>query len=131
MATTMLCNVTILVDGTNLSGACNEATVNYSAEMLDATTFGLCTRVRKGGLTTFNLALKGFTFLGTSCEPDVVLGGNVGSSGRLMLFAPTRMYGCQECVYVGRGVVESYTPGGAVGTIMPFSASIVGTGVAG
>ena len=38
--TTMLCNVTVLVDGVNLSGACNEATLNYSAEMLDVTTFG-------------------------------------------------------------------------------------------
>lgn len=131
MATTVLCNVTVIVDGTNLSGACNEATVNYSAEMLDATTFGVCTRVRRGGLTTFGLALKGFDFMGSSCSPESLLQPIVGSCGHLFAFFPTTLTGCAECGYAGRAVVESYTPGGAVGTIMPFTASLVGGGVDG
>ena len=129
MATTVLCNVTVLVDGLDLSGACNEATVNYSAEMLDTTTFGTCTRKRQGGLTTFGLALKGFDFLGTSCSPEATIQPIVGSSGHMFAFFPTVLHGCQECGFIGRAVVESYTPGGTVGTIMPFTTSIVGTGV--
>jgi hypothetical protein len=127
--TTVLCNVTVLVDGYNLSGACNEATVSYASEMLDATTFGLCTRVRRGGLTTFNLALKGFDFLGSACSAEALFQPIVGSSGHMFAFFPTTITGCAECGYVGRGTVDSYSPGGTVGTIMPFTTSIVGTGV--
>ena len=126
--TNILTNVTVLVDGLNLSGVCNEATVNYQAEMLDATTFGLGTRVRRGGLTTFSLAVKGFDFMGSACSPESLFQPIVGSSGHMFAFFPTTITGCAECGYVGRGTVESYSPGGTVGTIMPFTTSIIGTG---
>lgn len=126
--TNILSNVTVLVDGYNLSGACNEATVSYQSEMLDVTTFGLGTRVRRGGLTTFSLALKGFDFLGSACSPEALFQPIIGSSGHMFAFFPTTITGCAECGYVGRGTVESYSPGGTVGTIMPFTTSIIGTG---
>jgi hypothetical protein len=131
MATTVLSNCTVLVDGVNLSGACNEATVNYSAEMLDETTFGVTTRIRKGGLTAFSVALKGFALQGTSCEPDALMQPIVGSSGTIFCFFPTTLQGCAANGVAGRCVVESYTPGGAVGTIVPFAASLAGAGVEG
>jgi hypothetical protein len=129
--TAVYSNVTILVDGLNLSGQCNQASVNYSAEMLDVTTFGAVgnTRVRQGGLTTFSLGLQGFDFQGCSCSPEALLQPIIGSSGHMFTFFPTTIHGCQGCGYAGRAVVESYTAGGAVGAIMPFSANIVGTGV--
>lgn len=131
MPTRTLTNCIALVDGVDLSGACNEALVNYSAEMLDATTFGNTTRIRKGGLTTFALALKGFALMGTSCEPDAVLQPIVGSSGTIFCFFPGTLYGCSADGVAGRCTVESYTPGGPVGVIIPFSATLQGVGVEG
>lgn len=126
--TAVLNNITLLVNGMNLSGACNEATVNYSAEMLDATTFGCTTRVRRGGLTTMALALKGFDLMGSSCSPENVLQPIVGSSGTIFAFFPSTITGCTECGYAGRGIVEAYNPGGAVGTIIPFTAALQSAG---
>ena len=131
MATTVLTNCTVIVDGANLSGGCNEATVNYSAEMLDATAFGQTTRVRIGGLTTFNLAVKGFALIGSSCEADAVIQPIVGSTGHLFAFFPSTLYGCSANGVVGRCAVESYVVGGAAGVIVPFTALLTGVGVEG
>ncbi len=131
MATTVLTNITVLVNGVNLSGVCNEATLNYSAEMLDATTFGQTTRVRKGGLTTITANLKGFCMVGSSSEPDALIQPIVGSCGTIFAIFPTTLHGCQECGYATRGVVESYVPGGAVGTLLPFTATLQGAGIEG
>jgi hypothetical protein len=127
MATTVLCNCKVLVDGTDLSGACNEATVSYTAEMLDATTFGICTRVRKGGLTALAIALKGFYHLG-STGPDGTLWPVVGEPDRVFTFFPTTITTGSYCGYASKATVESLVPGGTVGTLTPFTASIVGNG---
>lgn len=127
MSTRVLCNVTILVNGTDLSGACNEASVNYTAEMMDATTFGNCTRVRKGGLTSLAINMKGF-WEGGSTGADGTLWPVVGTANSLFSFFPNSVTAGTYCGYASKCTVESMVPGGTVGTLIPFTASIVGGG---
>jgi len=131
MATTVLNNVTVLVNGTNISGLCNEATVNYAAEMIDQTTFGATTRERRGGLTTITIGLKGFLIDAGTTGPETVLGDVIGTCGTQYAFFPTTVNACYECGFAGRGVVQDYNPGGAVGAIAPFTATIASAGVEG
>jgi len=127
MATNTLTNCTVLVNGTNLSGACNECTVGYTAEMLDATTFGTGTRMRKGGLTTITVDVKGFLNLGAT-GPDGRIFPVVGSAGSVFTFFPTTIVEGGYGGYAAKCVAASFNPGGPVGALLPFTATIEGAG---
>jgi len=137
MATTVLNNITVLVNGTNLSGVCNEAAINFSAEMIDQTTFGNTTRIRRGGLTAMTVNLKGFMNDGPTAAVGGSTGGEsalypvVGSSGTIITIFPTTIDTCSPCGFATRGVVESFIPGGAVGAILPFTAVLQSAGLEG
>ena len=131
MPTKVLNNIQVVVNGADLSGVCNEATLNYTTEMLDETCFGDTTRVRRGGLSTFELNLKGFltepaTGLSTGAES---LAAVMGSSGTIFTVIVATSTTGLLTGYAGRGTVSNYELGGAVGTILPFTATLTAVGV--
>ena len=126
MATVLYTNVVALVGGANLSGDCNQASVDYTAEMLDATTFGDTTRRRKGGLTSIKVALAGFVNHGVG-EPLPLLTDQMGAVSILTLFPDGVTLGAQSGVAC-KGAHAEVQLGGAVGVLYPFTAAIEGAG---
>lgn len=128
MATLVLKNATVLVDGLDMSGDCNECTVTYSAEMLDATTFGGNTRKRKGGLTTVNLSLKGFLEFGDGA-PDPALFASMGATAIVTVSADSApSIAGIENAFAFKCARASINYGGPVGTLLPFTATFEGAG---
>jgi hypothetical protein len=126
MSTVVYTNVVALVGGANLSGDCNQASVDYVAEMLDATTFGDTTRRRKGGLTSIKVGLAGFVDHGIG-QPLPLLTDQMGAVSIFTLFPDGVTLGAQSGVAC-QGAHADVKLGGAVGTLYPFTASIEGAG---
>ena len=60
MSTVVFKNAVLLVDGRDLSAEMHDLNLTYAAEMLDETSFGDTTRIKKGGLTTAQLSGTAF-----------------------------------------------------------------------
>lgn len=60
MSTILYRNAVLLLSGVELTGALHDLSVDYSAEILDRTTFGADTRIKRGGLFTGKVDGKGF-----------------------------------------------------------------------
>ena len=69
MATIVYKNAKLFIDDTELDAQLADLSVNYKAEMLDATTFGNDTRIHKGGLFLADMAGKGYA--NTTNNPDI------------------------------------------------------------
>ena len=53
-------NAMIFFGGDDMSGDSNETSLDFQAESIDDTRFGMSTRVKKGGLKTGKISGKGF-----------------------------------------------------------------------
>src|SRR5690348_4320656 len=60
MATVLYRNAELIIGGVSLQAALHELTIDYSAEMLDETTFGDDTRINRGGLFSGQITGSGF-----------------------------------------------------------------------
>ena len=88
---------------------------------------GTVQRVRKGGLTSLAVAVKGF-WEGGSTGADGTLWPVLGDANQVFTFFPHDITVGLYCGYASKCTVESMVPGGTVGTLIPFTASIVGNG---
>lgn len=137
MATILYRNAQMLVNGAELTAALHDLSVDYMAEILDATPFGADTRVHKGGLYTGKIAGKGWFDGAVNTEPVLFLG--VGSGAAL---ASTQNPAYQSAVeiedtifaifpdgvtegsqttgmgYALKGVLSTFNMGGADGTLL-------------
>lgn len=119
MATIVFKNAVVLVGGTEIHAALHELNVEYGAEMLDATVFGLNTRTNRGGLYTGSIGGQGF--LVTAVGLEAVLWPNVGVDDVVFAVFPE---GVSEGVVGGfamKGVLEQFDLGGPVGTLANVS----------
>jgi hypothetical protein len=60
MPTIVYQNCKVFVDDTQIDAQLSELSADYKAEMLDVTTFGNDTRIKKGGMFTGGISGKGF-----------------------------------------------------------------------
>lgn len=132
MATEVLTNAAILVDGYDLSGHSNALALQYGAEMKDATVFGEDTRINKGGLKTVMANGRGFYETGTAGqpdegEPDAALFSRIGTKGLVTSLAGVRTVGQVAYLFTTTGAV--YELGGQVGELLPYSLDLEGAGV--
>ena len=133
MATVVYRNAVCLLNGADLSGTINEGpTIAFGAETLDETCHGDDTRINKGGLYTLTIDVGGNVELGSN-GPEEVVAGNVGVDGVVMVVFPngvTEGDTGQTKGYACLGVIDKFTIGGAVGSLLPYSFSVQSRGVA-
>tara|TARA_Y100000310_G_scaffold85390_1_gene82258 strand:+ start:6643 stop:7392 length:750 start_codon:yes stop_codon:yes gene_type:complete len=122
VGTTVFKDAKIFLKGFDLSGDHNDLGLNFSSEMLDATTFGNSTRIRKGGLKTADMSGSGF-WQGGANEVDDALFNRIGVDNELMTLFGDGINGGTTCApgYAMKSVAASYNPGGSVGALLPFT----------
>ena len=113
----------VLIEGTEISAQISDVAVNFSAEMLDATAMGDDTRKHKGGLQDFTVEGTGF-FKGGLLEIDGILFDLSGDDDTVVTVYPRGVTEGSAEGYGLHGVVEVFTLGGTVGTLLPVSFTI-------
>ena len=132
MATILYRNCQMLVNGLELSAQLHELAVEYAAELLDATTFGADTRIRKGGLLTGRVAGKGF-FQGGDGNIEQVLFSLAGVDDTIVAVFPdgvTEGSNTTGAGYACKGVLGEFAIGGAVGTLLDVTFAAESRGIA-
>lgn len=129
MATVLYRNAVILIDGYLLSAYFSEFGVDYSAETLDETAFGDTTRINKGGLFNAKMSGKAHAEFGVGLED--ILFNRVGTDGTVVAVFPDGItVGTQTKMgYAMLGVLDTFTIGGAVGTLLPIDISVSSRGI--
>lgn len=119
MSTLVFRDAKLLVNGASLAGALNELNVEYSAEMLDATTFGATTRIMKGGL--FNSKISGSGFFDAAIGTESVFFENVGVDDAILSVFPDGISEGSQSTGVGfamKGVLSRFNLGADVGELL-------------
>jgi hypothetical protein len=127
MASTVLIDAKLLVAGYDMSGHMNALALDYSADMLDATTFGNTTRIHQGGLKSVVGQHEGFWDASTATAPDPVIFARIGTADMPVTIAPTTG-AAGALAYMFNAVHSTYNTGGTVGDLMSFSVSMEGSG---
>ena len=132
MATIVYKNAKMFIQDAEIDAQLSELNVDYKAEMLDVTTFGYNTRIKRGGLYTAAINGKGFYDSSTSAESFAdVIWSNMGEDNDsrangaptvITVFADGITEGTlTDMGFAMLGVVSGMTIGGAVGTILPLA----------
>lgn len=119
MAVQVLQDCKLLVAGYDLSGKMNALALDYSADMVDDTTFGDTTRSRLGGLKNVTAQHNGY-WDGTGL--DDILFNRIGLAGEVMTIAPAALTAGNRA-FTFKSTLGEYAPGGAVGDMFAFSVS--------
>jgi hypothetical protein len=120
----------LLIDGSDLSASLNELSVEQSVETLDETTFGDDTRINKAGLFTDMISGGGHAEFEAEAIEDIVF-NRVGTDGTVFVVFPNGITEgtVTEMGYAMLGVIEDFTIGGSVGTLLPISFSVQSRGL--
>lgn len=128
MATFVLTDAVITVDGTDLSDHGNQVSISYEAEAQDDTVFGDDTRSNAGGLKNWSMDV---TFLQdfAASEVDATLFPLVGTTVTVAVRATSSAIGATNPSYTGTGLIQSYSPfGNSVGDQASASLSVACAG---
>jgi len=126
MATTILTDCKVYVGGYDLSTAHNKLGLDYAAEAVDDTSFGMAARSSKGGLKTVKVVNEGWADYGAVLA-DELLFAEVGQVDRVMSIAP--LVGADaEAAYFFKAAQLAYKPGAQVGALMKFTFDAAGRG---
>lgn len=131
MATIVYYRARVFIGDADISASLNELTVEYSAEMLDETTFGDDTRVKKGGLKMAKMSGKGFfdNALGP-LGAEAVLFGNNGSDDTVISLFPDSITEGSQSGFAMKGVLSEFRLGeGGVGSVLGLSFSAESRGI--
>jgi hypothetical protein len=119
MASYVLTNARLWVAQFDLSGDLNAIALASGADAKDATTFGVGSRVRRGGIKTVDLQCEGYYQAGTDLVDDVLF-ARIGTPTLPVACAPTG--GADgEPAYLFLAELARYQLGGSVGEMFPFS----------
>ena len=119
-------NVSFYVDDstgacTSISGRSNTATLTFSSEAPDVTTYGATYRERLAdGLKDFEFSIGGF-YDGAAAQIDAVMFPLLGASTRLQYGPGGSTSGCTK--YVASAVCNNYTVSGAVEGAVAYTAT--------
>lgn len=121
--TQVLLNTRVYVGAHDLSGQLNATSLEYAAELLDATTFGSGgTRENVGGVRSIVASHEGYWAPGA----DAALFGLVGVRDVPVTISPVD--GADGAIaYLFRAVHGEYSPGAAHGELLAFSVSAEGS----
>jgi hypothetical protein len=126
MATTTFTNAMFKINGTDVSAYAKSITLNYSAEMLDKTAFGVTSRARTGGLKSWGFDVK---FNQDFAVLDALLFPLVGTTSCVQCRAVNAIESATNPDYNGVVVLEKYPPlTGNVGALLEASVSFQSAG---
>ena len=132
MSTVAFTNGILVFGGQDLSGDLNQLGLEYSAEILDATTFGVTTRIHKGGLTTVRLTGRGYVQFGSSLVDEALATGLGVDDNVIVVFANGATQGtATDKGFAFKVTQSSLTRGGTVGELLPFDVAFEGRGIEG
>lgn len=123
MATILYRNARLLIGDSDLSVQLTDLSVDYSAEVLDATTFGADTRIHAGGLLMAHIAGKGFFDpVSGTLGIESVLFNDVGVDDVVLtVFANGITEGTtSDMGFSCKAVVSDFKIGSTVGTLLPI-----------
>jgi hypothetical protein len=115
MPAQVLTNVKLLVDGRDMSGQMNAIGVEYGVDALDATVYGTDTRKNAGGLKTTTMSHQGYW----ASNEDQHIFDRVGGKALVTICPDAATEG--NPAYFNKVIHSTYTLGGAVGELLPFS----------
>lgn len=125
MASQVLTDAKLYVASFDLSGDMNALALTYSADMLDATTFGQSARINKAGLKSIVAQHEGLWDSDGTDEPDDVFFSRIGTANVPVTISPqTGADG--EVAFLFRAVHSEYAPGASVGDLFAFSVGMQG-----
>lgn len=127
MSSLVLTDARILIAGHDFSAQMNAVALDYSADMLDETTFGQTTRINKGGLKSVVGSVAGNWDSSSTTAVDPVLFARIGTADVPVVIAPTGG-AAGGLAYLLRAIHSEYTVGAQVGALLPFSVSMEGSG---
>lgn len=127
MATIVWKNAKFELNGVDYSSDVQEITLNYSAEMLDATVMGLNTRTNKGGLKNWSVEV---TFLQNFSAGRIgsVLFNLVGTTTCIEVRPDNSCSTAINPIYSGIAIPDANGFGGAVGVLLPTQVSFQAAG---
>lgn len=126
MAPIILKNAKLYLGGFNLSGDLNQMALNYGVDMLEVTTFNDAAKRRIAGLFDVSADLQGFYQAGTNPDlVDKILWDKLALQDEIMTICPTTG-AAGEVAYFTKVIEATYTPGGSVGEVFPFSVEAQG-----
>lgn len=131
MATIVYYRARLFFADADVSAQLNELTVDYNAEMLDETTFGDDTRIRKGGLKTAKITGRGFfdANLGPLGAESVIF-GNHGADDTVFTAFPDGPTEGSPTGWAMKGVVSEFTIGeGGVGAVLGLTFAVESRGI--
>jgi hypothetical protein len=110
MAAFSLTNVSIALDGTIVTGYCNQVDTQASVDMLDFTTFASGGwKTMRPGFASFTLGLQGFQDYATNALDQSFPLSSAGGTDTFTV-APTGGAAVADPAYFGQGLLNSYTP---------------------
>lgn len=131
MSTVLYRNAIMLVNGTELTGALHELSVDYTAELLDETAFGDDTRIMKGGLLKGQISGKGFFDPAVGIE--AILFPSTGVDDVIFTVFPDGITEGSQVLGVGYAMKSSpseFNIGAAVGQLLDITFSAASRGIA-
>jgi hypothetical protein len=122
-------NCYLSVGGTDISTKLKSVTVNYQANMNDATTMGSTTKVNSPGILDWSIQCEGLDGIGAG-ELDTVLFPLVGAAAFAIVFRPdSAAKGASNPEFTGNAVLSGSPIGGAHGSILSKSFTLLSAGV--
>lgn len=125
MAVSVFKNAKSYLHGYDISGDLNEMELAYSAAMLDDTTFGDDTESNKAGLKKVTVMQKGFWQSDGTDAVDDIIWDNFAVADKPLTLCPTDGT-AGEPAYSVKAVLGTYTIGGKVGDLLPFTVNANG-----
>lgn len=131
MPTMILDDLSFTWNAKDLSAYVRRATLDYGADIQDASAMGVGGKQKKGGLLDWSLSVELNQDWGATPAPDVDLFDDVGVE-RAVTVRPdkTAAISATNPDYTGQGILETYPPlGNAVGELATTTINIQGTGL--
>ena len=119
MAITTLLSPAVWMGPYRVSGDLAGAALKYGRELKDATTFGMASKARKGGL--FDTTAEHHGYWNGDGSSDLMF-GQIGLANVPLTIAPANTYGADgEAAYSFPANYASYEMGAAIGDMLPFT----------
>ena len=130
MSTIVYRQAVMLFGEVDITAALHELGIDYSAEMLDETTFGDDTRINKGGL--FSASISGSGYFDGAVGIEAVMWPDVGSDDAIVAVFPDGITEGSTTTgrgYAMKGVLDKFDVGGSVGALLDCAFAIQGRGI--
>ena len=122
----VLTDARIYLETAELTGFANKVELQSTVTDLDRTTFGSGGSIERiGGLFDSQASIDGFWDVGDLTKPDDTFWANLGASGTALTVVPTAGTVGSLC-YLGKVLETDYKPGGQVGQLLSWSATLKG-----